>query len=59
MKNTLNAITSQLTPIVAEISITILAAIALSHDLDGAVFASCVAALAGLGGYSIKTNHPS
>jgi len=49
-------ITSQLTTIVAEIAITTLGAIALSQGMDGAIFAGCIAALAGLGGYAIRKN---
>lgn len=48
-------ITSQLTAIVAEVAITTLGAIALSNGMDGAIFAGCIAALAGLGGYQLKT----
>jgi hypothetical protein len=48
-------ITSQLTAITAEIAITTLGAIALSKGMDGAIFAGCIAALAGLGGYQIKS----
>jgi hypothetical protein len=49
-------IPKQLTAIVAEVCITVLGAIALSRGMDGAIFASCVGALAGLGGYYIKTS---
>jgi len=48
-------ITSQLTAIVAEIAITTLGAIALSNGMDGAIFAGCIAALTGLGGYQLRT----
>ena len=48
-------ITSQLTAIVAEVAITTLGAIALSQGMDGAIFAGCIAALAGLGGYQLRT----
>jgi len=47
-------ITKQLPAIIAEVCITILGAIALTNGLDGAIFAGCIAALAGLGGYHIK-----
>lgn len=47
-------ITSQLTAIVAEIAITTLGAIALSQGMNGAIFAGCIAALAGLGGYQLR-----
>jgi len=48
-------ITTQLTAIIAEVCITVLAAIALSSGFDGAIFAACIAALAGLGGYQLRT----
>lgn len=40
--------------LLAEVGITILGLSALHHGLDGAIFAACIAALAGLGGYQIK-----
>lgn len=52
----MQTITSQLTAIVAEIAITTLGAIALSQGMDGAIFAGCIPALAGLGGYQLKQN---
>lgn len=51
----MTTITSQLTAIIAEIAITTLGAIALSQGMDGAIFAGCIAALAGLGGYQLRT----
>jgi hypothetical protein len=45
----------QLTAVLAEVCITVLGALALAHGLDGAIFASCVGAIAGLGGYYIKS----
>jgi len=42
----------------AEVCITTLGVIALMNGLDGAIFASCVAALAGLGGYYVKNMNP-
>lgn len=55
MKN--STITSQLTAIIAELCIATLGAMALSQGLDGAIFAGCVGALAGLGGYHIKSSN--
>jgi hypothetical protein len=55
MSTNLRDIFLSLCPIVAELCITILGAIALSRGMDGAIFASCIGALAGLGGYHIKT----
>jgi hypothetical protein len=52
-------ITKQLTALFAEVCITVLGAIALSNGLDGAIFATCVGALAGLGGYYIKSTNAS
>jgi hypothetical protein len=52
-----SSIVSQLTAIVAEIAITTLGAIALSTGMDGVILAGCIAALAGLGGYQIKSNN--
>jgi hypothetical protein len=49
-----NTITSQLTAIVAEVAITTLGGIALSCGLDGAILGTCIAALAGLGGYQLN-----
>jgi len=49
-------LTSQLTAIIAQLCITTLGAIALSQGMDGAIFAGCIAALAGLGGYAIRKN---
>ena len=40
--------------ITAQISILILGVCALYNGLDGAIFATCIAALAGLGGYQLK-----
>jgi hypothetical protein len=48
-------IASQLTAIVAEVAITTLGAIALTQGQDGAIFAACIGALAGLGGYQLRT----
>jgi hypothetical protein len=48
-------IMKQLTALFAEVCITVLGAMALTHGLDGAIFASCVGALAGLGGYYISS----
>lgn len=47
-------IAKQLSAIFAEVCITILGAIALSNGMDGAIFATCIGALAGLGGYYIR-----
>lgn len=51
-------ITKQLTALFAIVAITLLGAIALSNGQNGAIFTSCVAALAGLGGYYIKQAKP-
>lgn len=51
-------ITKQLTALFAEVCITVLGVIALMNGMDGAIFASCVGAIAGLGGYYIKVNKP-
>jgi hypothetical protein len=40
----------------AEVCITTLGVIALMNGLDGAIFASCIGAVAGLGGYYINQN---
>lgn len=42
----------------AEVCITTLGIFALVNGLDGAIFASCIAAIAGLGGYYIKSTKP-
>jgi ethanolamine transporter EutH len=42
----------------AEICITILGGVALAYGLDGAIFATTIAAIAGLGGYSIRSTKP-
>jgi hypothetical protein len=51
-------ITKQLTALFAIVCITVLGAIALSMGMDGAIFASCIGAIAGLGGYFIKQIKP-
>ena len=43
------------TPIVAMVCIVILEAIALVRDINGAIFGLAIAAIAGLGGYQIKS----
>jgi len=43
------------TPLVAMACITALQAIALFKGIDGAIFGIVIAALAGLGGYSLKS----
>jgi hypothetical protein len=40
----------------AEVAIMVLGAIALMQRMDGAIFAGCIGALAGLGGYAIRKN---
>lgn len=50
--------TKLLPALFAEVCITILGIVALTTGLDGAIFASCIAALAGLGGYYIKSTKP-
>jgi len=47
----------QITAIVAEVCIAVLGAIALARGMDGAIFAGCIGALAGLGGYYIKRSN--
>jgi ethanolamine transporter EutH len=42
----------------AEVCITILGGVALAYGLDGAIFATTIAAIAGLGGYAIRTIKP-
>lgn len=42
----------------AEVCITALGIVALTNGLDGAIFASCIGAIAGLGGYYIRVNKP-
>ena len=42
----------------AIVCITTLGVIALMNGMDGAIFASCVGAIAGLGGYYIRTMKP-
>jgi len=44
-----------LTPIAAILTIGVLEGIALSRDMDGALFGLAVAAISGLGGYELKT----
>lgn len=46
--------TKLLPALFAEICITVLGVVGLEHGLNGAIFAGCIAALAGLGGYSVK-----
>jgi len=43
-----------LTIIFAEFAIMILGIVALYQGIDGAIFVTCVATIAGLGGYTIK-----
>jgi hypothetical protein len=43
-----------LTPIAAILTIGALEGIALSRDMDGALFGLAVAAISGLGGYELK-----
>jgi hypothetical protein len=42
----------------AIICITTLGVIALMNAMDGAIFASCIGAIAGLGGYYVKNMNP-
>jgi len=42
----------------AEVCIAVLGVIALTNGMDGAIFASCIGAIAGLGGYAIKQTKP-
>jgi len=46
----------QVATIVAEVCIMICGIAALANGLDGAIFASCITAIAGLGGYSVWLN---
>lgn len=48
----------QLPALFAIVCITTLGVFALMSGLDGAIFLSCVGAVAGLGGYYIRTNKP-
>jgi len=50
--------TKQLPALFAEVCITVLGVCALWQGLNGAIFATCIAALAGLGGYYIKQSKP-
>lgn len=49
-------ITKQLTALFAIVCITVLGVIALNNGMDGAIMASCIGTLAGLGGYYINKN---
>ena len=49
-------VTTQLTTLFAIVSITTLAAIGLCYGLDGAMFATALATIAGLGGYAARVN---
>jgi len=49
-------IAKQLPALFAEVCITVLGIVALSHGLDGAIFATCIGSLAGLGGYHLKVS---
>jgi len=51
-----DVLSKQLTAVIAEIAIATLGAIALLQGMDGAIFAGCIGALAGLGGYQIRQN---
>jgi hypothetical protein len=42
----------------AEVCIAMLGIIALTRGIDGAIFATTIAAIAGLGGYSIRSTKP-
>lgn len=46
--------TKLLPTLFAEVAILILGVAALEYGFDGAIFASCIAALAGLGGYHLR-----
>jgi len=48
---------SQLPALLAELFITLLGLSALHNGINGAIFATTIAALAGLGGYQIRQNH--
>jgi hypothetical protein len=43
-----------LTIVFAEFAIMILGVVALYQGVDGAIFVTCVAAISGLGGYTIR-----
>ena len=47
-------LSSQLTTLFAEVAIMVLGAIAINKGMDGAIFGTCIASLAGLGGYHIQ-----
>jgi hypothetical protein len=52
--------TKLLPALFAEVCITTLGIVALTHGVDGAIFISVIATIAGLGGYTIrKTSPPS
>ena len=46
----------QLPALFAIVAIATLGAIALSMGIDGAIFATCIGSIAGLGGYYINQN---
>jgi len=48
----------QLPILFAEVCITTLGVIALVNGIDGAIFISVIGAVAGLGGYAIRTIKP-
>jgi hypothetical protein len=48
-------LTKSLPVLFAEVCVTTLGIIALVNGVDGAIFISVIATIAGLGGYSIKT----
>lgn len=46
---------TKILPVVfAEVAILILGVAALEYGMNGAIFASCIAALAGLGGFHLR-----
>lgn len=51
-------ISKQLTALFAIVAITVLGGLALAQGIDGAIFATVIAAIAGLGGYSIRNTKP-
>lgn len=48
--------TKLLPALFAEVCITTLGIVALMNGIDGAIFISVIGAIAGLGGYAIKTS---
>lgn len=52
----IDIMTKLLPALFAEVCITTLGIVALMNGIDGAIFISVIGAIAGLGGYAIKTS---